>query len=201
MKRLIIISLASLTLVCFGGGNALAQNQELSKKEAKELKKEQKKAAKERQKKIDNYKDAASFAITAKYVKDGNFVLEADQIRTQKGGIASVSSNTNFLWVSNGEAVVQIAPSNFISGPNGVGGITVEGKISNVEISEGKSGNLSYSYNVQGIGISATVKVMLTKGGTNASATVYPNFNSTEITLTGRITSPQKSKVFKGRSL
>jgi len=201
MKRLFIISLASLTIICLGAGNAFAQNKELSKKEAKELKKEQKKAQKERQKKIDNFTDAAAFSFAAKSIKEGKFVLEADQIRTQKGGVAPVSSNTNFLWVSDGEAVVQIAPSNFVSGPNGVGGITVEGKISSVEINESKSENISYSYNVQGLGISATVKIVLSKGSTTASATVYPNFNSHEITLIGRITTPQKSRVFKGRSL
>lgn len=200
MKRFFIPVLASLALTCISG-NAVAQNQELTKQEQKELKKQQKKAEKERQKKIEDIGETIAFERAAKCIKDGSFVIEANQVQTRQGGIAHVASNTNFISMSNGESVIQIAPSNHIAGPNGVGGITVDGKVSEVKITESKSGNLSYSYNVQGIGVSAVVKISLPKGSTTASATVYPNFNSNDITLTGRVVAPQNSKVFKGRAL
>jgi len=201
MKRLLTITIASLTLVCFGADGVYAQSQELSKKEKKELEKKEKKEQKERKKKIAQIGSAIEFKKAAEYIKSGNFVIEASTVQNNKGRIANVASNTNFISVINGESVVQIAPSSHISGPNGVGGITVDGKVSNVEISENKNGTLTYSYSVQGIGISATVKIQLPKDSTEARATVYPNFHSNEITLQGRVVSPQNSKVFKGRAL
>lgn len=200
MKRLFIASLAFLTMACFGA-NVYGQNQELSKKEAKEQKKEQKKAKKEMQKKIDNFGETVAFEKAAACLKNGNFVIEADQIQSPRGGYTSVSSNTNFISMANGESVIQVAPSNHIAGPNGVGGITVEGSVSNIKINESKSGNITYSYNVQGVGVSASVKIVLPKGGTKATATIYPNFSSNDVTLSGRVVAPQNSKVFKGRSL
>lgn len=200
MKRLFIATLAFFTMACFCC-NVSAQAQELTKQEAKAQKKEQKKAKKEMKKKINNIGESIVFERSAECLKSGNFVIEADQIQSPNGRINSVSSNTNFISMADGESVIQIAPSSFISGPNGVGGITVEGQVSNVKFTQNKSGSITYSYNVQGVGVSASVKVTLPKGGTKATVTVYPNFSSNEVTLSGRIVAPQNSKVFKGRSL
>ena len=148
MKRLFIATLAFFTMACFCC-NVRAQAQELTKQEAKAQKKEQKKAKKEMKKKINNIGESIVFERSAECLKSGNFVIEADQIQSPNGGINSVSSNTNFISMADGESVIQIAPSSFISGPNGVGGITVEGQVSNVKFTQNKSGSITYSYNVQ----------------------------------------------------
>lgn len=200
MKKIYLLAIAALG-VLFMGQNLAAQNQELSKKEQKELAKQQKKAQKERKKQIGHMAENISFERAAECLRNGNFVIEATQLQSRRGGITQVSSATNFISMSNGISVVQIAPSNHFAGPNGVGGITVDGKVSEIKVTENKNGSISYSYSVQGIGISATVKINLPKGSSSASATVYPNFNSNDITLTGKIVAPQNSKVFKGRAL
>ena len=64
-----------------------------------------------------NYKNAVSA------LEKSNFVLEADQLLFKRGGTAFVSSNTNFVSLSDNRAIVQVAPFNG-GGPNGVGGIT-----------------------------------------------------------------------------
>ena len=66
-----------------------------------------------------NYKNAVSA------LEKSNFVLEADQLLFKRGGTAFVSSNTNFVSLSDNRAIVQVAPFNG-GGLNGVGGITVE---------------------------------------------------------------------------
>lgn len=200
MKRFFLITVAALAFVCVANP-ANAQEQAPSKKEQKEMKKQQKQQKKEMKKKISTIGSTLAFEKAAQYIRSGNFVIEASRIQSQRGGMTSVSSNTNFISVKEGESVVQIAPGNHIAGPNGVGGITVDGKVSNVQVTESKNGALTYSYSVQGIGISATVKVQLPKGSAEASATVYPNYSNNEVTLHGRVVAPENSRVFKGRAL
>ncbi len=200
MKKIYLLAIAALGMLFFGQ-NLAAQNREISKKEQKELAKQQKKAEKERRKEMEKMADNISFERAANCLKSGNFVIEATQLQSKRGGITQVSSSTNFISMSDGSSVVQIAPSNHFAGPNGVGGITVDGKVSDIKITENKNGSITYSYSVMGTGISATVKIVLPKGSNSASATVYPNFNSNDITLTGKIVAPQNSRVFKGRAL
>lgn len=53
--------------------------------------------------------------------------------------------------------------------------------------------------NVQGIGISARVDIMLIPGADRASVTVDPNYSSNRITMEGRVLPAVDSRVFKGR--
>ena len=67
-------------------------------------------------------------------LQNQDFVLEADNVTFKNGSTVFVNSSTNFISVKGNRAVVQISPSNFSSGPNGVGGITVDGMISDQQI-------------------------------------------------------------------
>ena len=74
-------------------------------------------------------------------------------------------------------ASVQIAANNALAGPNGIGGITVDGSRKEMKITPDKKGNVNCSFSVQGIGISAQVYITLTNGGNNASARISPNLS------------------------
>ena len=97
--------------------------------------------------------------------------------------------------------MVQISPSNYASGPNGVGGVTVEGTVSGVEIKTDKKGGTTLTMNVMGIGINAQVEVYMYPGSNGATATVYPNFNSNTLWVQGTLVPYENSDVFKGSSL
>jgi hypothetical protein len=112
-----------------------------------------------------------------------------------------VNSTTNFISVKGNRAVVQISPSNFASGPNGVGGVTVEGMISGQEVRTDKKGRIIFTMNVMGIGINAQVEIYMFPNSNQASATVYPNFNSNTVWLQGTIVPYENSNVFEGDSL
>lgn len=71
-----------------------------------------------------------------------NFILEADHVIFKHGTSAFVSSNTNFVAVKDDKAVVQVAFNIPVSGPNGLGGITVEGSTSNYKQTTDKKGNI-----------------------------------------------------------
>lgn len=134
-------------------------------------------------------------------VKNQDFVLEAQTVQFRNGPTIFVTSSTNFISVKGNRAVVQISPSDFASGPNGVGGVTVEGMISGQEYKVGKNGYATYSFNVMGIGINAQVEIYLTQGTNMASATIYPNFNSNTVWLQGNVVPYENSRVIQGSSL
>ena len=134
-------------------------------------------------------------------VKNQDFVLEAQTVQFRNGSTVFVNDMTNFISVKGNRAVVQISPSNFASGPNGVGGVTVDGMISGQEYRVGKKGFATYSFNVMGIGINAQVEIYLTPGTNQASATIYPNFNSNTVWLQGNIVPYENSRIIEGSSL
>lgn len=102
--------------------------------------------------------------------------------------------------MQDGKAIIQIATSNFRPGPNGVGGITVEGNASNITMSTSKRGVVYYNFMDQGIAVSATVNIQLTGDGNRATVTIYPNFNSNNLTMTGRLVPYSESNVFQGNT-
>ena len=134
-------------------------------------------------------------------VKNQDFVLEAQTVQFRNGATVFVNDMTNFISVKGNRAVVQISPSDFAAGPNGVGGVTVDGRISGQEYRVGKKGFATYSFNVMGIGINAQVEIYLTPGTNQASATIYPNFNANTVWIQGNIVPYENSNVIEGSSL
>lgn len=157
-------------------------------------------AQRKEQKRLEVIQDSLRHVAAVNALESQNFVLEADQLLFKRGRTAFVSSTTNFVSLSDGNAVVQIA-SYMGGGPNGIGGITVEGRASRIEIKTDKRGNTSFSMNVSGIGISASVRISLFKGSNEASVDISPNFHSNRLTLKGNVFPYEQSRIFKGSSL
>ena len=158
-------------------------------------------ARSEQRREINELTDSIAGVQAAIAVQNRDFVLEADQVTFKNGNTVFVNSTTTFISVKGNRAVVQISPSNFASGPNGVGGVTVDGTISGQEYKVGKRGYATYSFNVMGVGINAQIEIYLTPGTNQASATIYPNFNSNTVWLNGTIVPYENSSVFEGMSL
>ena len=187
MKR--IITLITLVLV---SASTLMYAQSSS-----ETRQAERKAQREAQKAREKAENERNYAIAVQALKEGKFVLEADQLVFKRGRSAFVSSTTNFVLMDGEHASVQIAANNALAGPNGIGGITVD----EMKITTDKKGNVNCSFSVQGIGISAQVHITLTNGGNNASARISPNFNSNTLTLNGVLVPLSQSNVYKGRAL
>ena len=191
MKR--IITLITLVLV---SASTLMYAQSSS-----ETRQAERKAQREAQKAREKAENERNYAIAVQALKEGKFVLEADQLVFKRGRSAFVSSTTNFVLMDGEHASVQIAANNGLAGPNGIGGITVDGSRKEMKITTDKKGNVNCSFSVQGIGISAQVYITLTNGGNNASARISPNFNSNTLTLNGVLVPLSQSNVYKGRAL
>ena len=158
-------------------------------------------ARSEHDRQLNALADSLAFVQGRAGLVNRDFVLEAISVTFKNGATAFVNSTTNFISVKGNRAVVQISPSNYASGPNGVGGVTVDGTISDFQVNTDKRGGITVSMNVMGIGINAQVEVYLYPGSNGASATVYPNFNSNTVWLQGDIVPYENSDVFEGSSL
>lgn len=144
--------------------------------------------------------DSLSHAVALNAVESRQFVLEADKLIFKYGEQAFVSSTTNFIALRGEKAVVQVAPFNS-GGPNGVGGITLEGRATNLEIKKEKSGTVILSMNVMGPIISAQVVMRLIANSNRASVAISSNFRSSRITLEGEVVPAEASTVYKGTSI
>ncbi len=129
-----------------------------------------------------------------------DFVLEAKNVTFKNGRAVFVNPLLNFISLKGDRAVVQISPSTSYSGPNGVGGVTVEGSVSGLEITTDKNGNTRLTMNVMGVAINARVEIRLAAGSNKASASVYPNLNSNALWLSGDLLPSAASNVFEGKS-
>lgn len=156
-------------------------------------------ARRKEQKRLEAVQDSINHVEAVYALENMDFVLEANQLQFKRGRSAFVSSSTNFVSLSDGRAVVQIA-SYRGGGPNGLGGITVEGRASGVSIKTDKKGTVYFSMHVSGVGISASVRITLFKGSNEASVEVNPNFHSNRITLRGNLVPFSESRIFKGFS-
>lgn len=144
--------------------------------------------------------DSLNYVEALQALNGRKFVFEADMLVFKRGGTAHVMSNLNFVSLVDDKATVQVAPFDS-GGPNGVGGVTVEGRVTNIEEKTDKRGNTRLTMSVMGRGVFAAVDITLTYGSNNGMVTINPNLNSNRITLYGKIVPIEKSRVFKGMSL
>lgn len=175
-----------IAITFFGLQTVMAQeHKKLSKKERKE----QKRQAQEKQKRylLDLLQSKA-------------WVIEAHTVFDRYNQSYQLSPSINFVGVKGDEGALQLGFNGLI-GWNGVGGVTIEGKVTRYEIKEGKKNSTpSVTLRFQGRGAgSATIYVNLNTSG-QATARVSGDFGD-RITFNGYIKSLEESKVYKGQSL
>ena len=134
-------------------------------------------------------------------INDREFILEADKITFRYGRFTYVNANTNFISLHGDKATIQMAFNSPYAGPNGIGGITVDGTASNMKVATDKKGTVTFSMSVQGIGVSADVSIQMYKDSNQCSAEINPNFNSNRINFSGNLYPEAESNVYKGRAL
>ena len=191
MKKII----ALMMLVFIGASTAMYAQQSSS-----ENRRAERKAQRDAEKAREKREEAQAYANAVQAINNRKFVLEADRITFKRGRSAFVTSNTNFVLLNGEKASVQVAFNGPYAGPNGIGGVTVDGNSSDMKMNIDKKGNVNCNFNVVGVGISAQVSIRLTHDTNNASVTINPNFNSNRLSLDGKVIPLSESSVFKGRA-
>lgn len=189
MKRSILLLIAIITgIVCFS-----QEEQQLSKKEQRRIKKEQQKADREKA-------DIEKRELVQLMLEARQFVLEADYVGDQTGQREPVSRNINFVAVDSAQATLQLGSYHGV-GLNGVGGITVDGRVTKYELKtrEGKKGNSYYLliFITSSLG-NYDISLNISSSG-NADATVRGTVSG-QLRYYGELVPPGLSRVYKGRS-
>lgn len=188
-----------LLLFTFAVGETIAQDKKMSRKEkeaAWRAERLRKRAAEER---LEIHNDSVQYMQAIAALKSGSWALEASNVSFNNGTTNFVTESTNFISVNNGTATLQTALNNSnVYSPNGLGGITLTGRVGNIEMSIDRYGNVYYNFSIFGSEISATVSVTLSAGSNRATATVDPNFSSLNMTMSGNIYSYNNAGIIEG---
>ena len=198
MKRIVLSGILSL-LFCAVSIGVQAQEKKMTRQQKEEAWRAErlKKRAAEEAKEARN--DSIEYMQAIMAIKNGSWALEASSITFNNGATNFVTESTNFISVNSGNGVLQTAFDNSnIYSPNGMGGITLQGNISEEELSMDQEGNLYYSFNITGAQISATVNITLTAYSNQATATIDPNFSTNDMTMSGYIYPYDSAGIFEG---
>lgn len=192
MKRIMILLMASVFALCV---ETFANDTITVPTEQPKLTKAQRKAIEKRNKEI---MDSLAHESAVAALKNGHYVLMADRLMIKGRAFMNPTPNTNFILVQGDEAIIQLASNRANPGLNGMGGITVQGKITGLKGGEpDKKGKIHYSFTVTGPAISAQVHLTLYKDSNKADAIVSPNFWSGNLTVYGQLVPYDKTDVHK----
>jgi len=155
----------------------------------------------EKQKKKDEreLERQQNMEITSKMIKLQRFVLEADYLSNKYGNKTPVSPTINFIMVDSLNATIQVG-SAYSIGYNGVGGETVNGRVTKYEYDF--VGKKKDSYNISMNIISSVgiydIHLQVNPEG-HADATIRGNWSG-QLNYYGNLVPLGVSKVYKGMS-
>ena len=193
-----LLFLLLLLSVIFGEASAQDKSRMTRKeKEAAWRAERLRKRAAEERKEIHN--DSVQYMQALSALKGGSWALEASNLTFNNGATNFVTESTNFISVNDGRATIQTALNNSnVYSPNGLGGITLTGRIGNIGMSIDRYGNIHYNFNIYGSDISATVSVVVSAGSNQATANISPNFSSLNMTMGGSIYPYNNAGIIEG---
>lgn len=185
----------TLTVILLALGFTLQANAQetLSKAEIRRFQKEQKKLEKEREAEL-------KAEITKQLVNTQQFVLEADWLSDRYGNRVPVTSTINFIMVDSTEGVMQLGSAHTY-GYNGVGGSTIEGRISRYQVKMMGKRKEAYSIRWSLNTALGTYDISLVVSGNgSADATIRSNWSGS-INYHGDLVPLAQARIFKGTPL
>lgn len=170
--------------------SAQEPEEKLSRKERRAMEKEKKEAEKQEFEKVQS-------AIVKVAIDSAQWVLEADMLFDRYGQSVNVSSTLNFVGVTGGYATVQLGSESGI-GYNGVGGVTVDGKVSKYEVTYNEK-NQSYFVLLMVNSAVGTFDIRMNCNNTGemVDATIKGN-SPHSVRYKGRLLPATMSSVYKG---
>jgi len=137
--------------------------------------------------------------ITGQMVKLQRFVLEADYLGDKYGNMVSVSPSINFIMIDSLEGTVQFGNA-FSIGYNGVGGETLDGKVTRYEYT--MMGKKKDSYSIMMVFMSSlgTYDITFSVSPDGYADAVIRGSWSGQLKYHGKLVPLGLSKVYKGHT-
>ena len=158
--------------------------------------KEEKKAAKKAKKEAKVLQDKENTAVLIGLVESKKFVLEANTLFDRTGTSFILNSSLNFVGFDGTNSTIQLGFDQLI-GWNGVGGVTIDGKITKMEIKTNKNGigfNINAAVQNKGGGLVTMLFIVNSVG--SARVDMSGSFGE-KISFQGKIIDLNKSRVYK----
>lgn len=134
--------------------------------------------------------------IQEKWAKDKTYVLEALQVFSKQGETFHLNSSTNFVYINGDQAILQLSFDGLI-GWNGIGGITVKGRITKYEVQlENKNKPIYIRLNIQGSTGFQDITLWISNSGSGEAQ--ITDMQGNRIRFTGNIVSLEETSVFVG---
>ena len=166
------------------GGNVIAQT------------KEEKKAAKKAKKEAKVQADKENTAVLMEIVESKKFVLEASTLFDRTGASYILNSSLNFVGFDGVNSTIQLSLSQ-LAGWNGVGGVTIDGTITKMEILPNKEG-LGFTINAAVRNKVGGMVTMIFKVNSSGNARVDMNGSfGDRLTFQGVLVSLDNTRVYK----
>ncbi len=156
------------------------------------------KLTKQEQKEAQKAKSYIDFLALDSMLQKRTFVLEADYLENQYGNRKPVLSTLNFIMVDSSNVVLQTG-SNSLSGTNGVGGATAEGKLKDLNIMKNLKNHSFWLRFTVVTNIGVYDVDMTIYSDRNAKATIT-GLTRGRLVYDGRIQNLYDSRVYKGRN-
>ena len=162
--------------------------------------KEEKQAAKKAKKEAKVQQDKENTAILIEMVKSKKFVLEAYTLYSKAGESFNLSSNLNFVGFDGENSTIQFSFGQ-LSGWNGVGGVTLDGEITKMEVNENKNG-VGFTINASVSNKGGGIVIMTFSVNSIGNARVdMQGFFGDRLSFQGNIISLEKTIVYKGTAI
>ena len=198
MKRIVLLGVLSL-LFCTISNGAFAQSKKMTLKEKENTWRAERLKKRANAERMEFINDSIQYAQAIIAIRNGSWALEASNVTFNNGPTNFVTPSTNYVAINDGTGTIQTALDDTnIYSPNGLGGVTLQGNISNQELNIDNQGNIHYNYMVQGSNVSATVNIVITSNSNQATAYITPNFGSGNITMSGSIYPYDQAGVIQG---
>lgn len=198
MKRIVLLGILSL-LFCTISNGAFAQSKKMTLKEKENAWRAERLKKRANAERMEFINDSIQYAQAIIAIRNGSWALEASNVTFNNGPTNFVTPSTNYVAINDGTGTIQTALDDTnIYSPNGLGGVTLQGNISNQELNIDNQGNIHYNYMVQGSNVSATVNIVMTSNSNQATAYITPNFGSGNITMSGSIYPYDQAGVIQG---
>jgi hypothetical protein len=143
----------------------------------------------------------ATAKLVDSLVNNRRFVLEAEYLSNQTGNRVVVNSLLNFIIVDSSKIVLQIATTSGSGGPNGMGGITTDGRITSFEVKKAGKKEGFYSIRIMAMTPMGTYDIFLTIRPDSSADATLSGLTYGKLNYHGQIKDRKDAKIFKGRSI
>ena len=201
IRRVVIISGIVIATIITAQSVGYSQDKKMTMKEKEDAWRAERLKKRAKEERLEFVNDSVQYAQAIVAIRNGSWALEASSIAFNNGNTDFVTPSTNYVSINNSIGTIQTALDNTnIYSPNGLGGVTLQGNVSNGQLTVDNQGNIYYNYILQGNNVSATVNIMIAANSNQATAYISPNFGSGNITMNGSIYPYKQAGVIQGTS-